>query len=77
MLNNHLKIRKNPLDTKNRRGIQTKRKTNNEDFSIIYPRIPLALTTDALNIKIDVQNILMENKILQSNSSQENYTNSL
>lgn len=54
MLNNHLKIRKNPLDTKNRRGIQTKRKTNNEDFSIIYPRIPLALTTDALNIKIDV-----------------------
>lgn len=48
MLNNHLKIRKNPLDTKNRRGIQTKRKTNNGDFSIIYPRIPLALTTDAL-----------------------------
>lgn len=75
MLNNHLKIRKNPLDTKNRRGIQTKRKTNNGDFSIIYPRIPLALTTDAL--KRDVQNILMENKILQSNSSQENYTSSL
>lgn len=54
MLNNNLKIKKNPLDTKNRRGIQTKRKTNNGDFSIIYPRILLGLTTDALNIKIDV-----------------------